>query len=287
MVNLYLQPKITDDAKRKHIYDGSIIVFSPSPSTIALCEYAKKMIQNAFNGSDPQKAQFTMEVEDFVSIAGPLKSKFTNDDQTKILLKNLLDESGYDLNKTYFDVPRLRIVTHGGYLSSGVGYAYKAHRDTWYSSSRSQVNWWMSIYPLEPSQSLTFYPTFWNRPIDNSSAGFDYKEWANVGRKQAMSQIKADTRKHPLPLQELDDDDELRVVSSAAQPILFSGAHLHATSSNNSNLTRFSIDFRTVHIDDLISKRGAHNIDSSAKGTIMGDFFLASDFSPIPKELIC
>jgi len=288
MVNIYLEQRVTDEKDaRKRLYDGSIIVLSSTPSTIALCEYARKIIQNTFNCDDPQKAQFNMKVEDFVSITGPLKSKFTNDYHTKVLVKNILNEFGYDLNKTYFDVPRLRIATHGGYLSSGIGYAYKPHRDTWYSASHSQINWWMSIYQLEPDQSLVFYPTFWNRPVKNSSAEFDYDEWCKFGRKQAMSQIKADTRKHPLPLQELDEKDEIRIVSTAAQPILFSADHLHASSYNNSGLTRFSIDFRTVHHEDLISKRGSQNIDSSAKGTTLGDYILASDFSPISKELIC
>ena len=286
MANIYLDPKITDEVRRDRIFDGSILVYNPTTNSLALCDFAKKMLENAFNSNDPQKVQFTMRVEDFVSIVGPLKSKFTNDEHTKFLIRKLLSDFGCDLDMTYFDVPRLRVVTHGEYLSSGVGYAYKPHRDTWYSSPHCQLNWWMSIYPLEPEQSLSFYPTFWNHAIRNSSDEFNYQEWCTVGRNQAMSQIKVDTRKHPLPKEEIDMKDEIRLVTSAAQAILFSSAHLHATVPNNSGLTRFSIDFRTVHSDDLQSKHGAHNIDCLAKGSTLGDFILASDFSPIPKDLI-
>lgn len=286
MTNIYLDPKTTDDERRHYTFDGSICIFSPSPVSIALCNYAKVMIKNAFGKIDPQTAQFSMGVNDFVATIGPLKSKFTNDVRTKSLVKELLADFDCDLDKTYFDVPRLRVVTHDNYLSAGVGYAYKAHRDIWYSSPTSQLNWWMPVYKLDMDRSLALYPDYWERPIKNSSNEFNYYEWCNVGRKQAMIQVDIDTRKHPLPKEEIDTRGEIRLVSDAGTITLFSAAHLHATVPNTSGLTRFSIDFRTVHIDDLLSRRGAHNIDCSATGTTLGDFIRASDFSPIPKELI-
>jgi len=284
--DIYLKRKFTDFERREKIFDGNILFNDSTPNTIALCEYAKKLMNEAFNGQDPQKAQFNMKVEDFVSIVGPLKSKFTNDEHTKVLLRNVFSEYGCDLDKTYFDVPRLRVVTHGGYLEAGVGYAYKAHRDTWYGSPHSQVNWWMPVFDLELTQPMTLYTKFWDQPCKNSSAEFDYEEWCNVGRKMAMTQIKKDTRKHPIPLEELDSNDGIRVVTNSAEPVIFSSAHLHATTPNNSGVTRFSIDWRTFHYDDIISKRGAHNVDSKSSGSTLGECFLASDFSPIPKELI-
>jgi len=50
---------------------------------------------------------------------------------------------------------------------------------------------------------------------------------------------------------------------------------LHSTVPNFSGRTRFSIDFRTVHIDDVATFRGAHNIDSSCTGTCMNDYLRA------------
>ncbi len=61
---------------------------------------------------------------------------------------------------------------------------------------------------------------------------------------------------------------------------------MHSTVPNTSGETRFSIDFRTVHIDDVISKGGAPNIDSACTGTSLGDFLRASDLARIPNEWI-
>ena len=80
---------------------------------------------------------------------------------------------------------------------------------------------------------------------------------------------------------DIDHRADTRVVCEAAATLLFSGAHLHATVPNTSNQTRFSLDFRTLHVDDLAGKRGATNIDCSAKGSTMKDFLRANDFSPI------
>ena len=50
--------------------------------------------------------------------------------------------------------------------------------------------------------------------------------------------------------------------------------------------TRFSIDFRTVNLDDLVEGVGAPNIDSECTGTTLRDFLRASDLEPLPEEVI-
>jgi hypothetical protein len=55
---------------------------------------------------------------------------------------------------------------------------------------------------------------------------------------------------------------------------------------NTSGVTRFSIDFRTVHLDDAAAKRGAPNIDSACTGTVMRDFHLGADLSRMSDDII-
>jgi hypothetical protein len=69
-------------------------------------------------------------------------------------------------------------------------------------------------------------------------------------------------------------------VAKMGGTVMFSAGQLHATVPNTSGITRFSIDFRTVHMDDMRSGRGAHNQDSAAAGSTFGDFMRASDFAP-------
>ena len=76
-------------------------------------------------------------------------------------------------------------------------------------------------------------------------------------------------------------DPQVRVVPEVGGVMLFSGNQLHSTVPNTSGLTRFSIDFRTVDIDDVQSRREAPNFDSECTGTSLRDFLRAGDFEPI------
>ena len=67
--------------------------------------------------------------------------------------------------------------------------------------------------------------------------------------------------------------------------VAFSAAQLHATAPNTTDATRFSIDFRTVNVDDVRASRCAPNIDSESSGSTIVDFISARNFSPIPDDV--
>src|SRR6201999_4273907 len=186
-----------DRDRLNKLYDGQLFVYSPKPSMLEFIGHARKMIEDAFPGMDPRKAQYSMPVEKYVEIVGPLKPKFIHNDTTKRLIQNVLREYGCDMEKTYQDVPRLRMVTSDGYLTSGVGYAHHPHRDTWYSAPMTQINWWVPIYDIETEQSMAFHPHYWDKPIKNGSKTFNYYEWNSTSRKDAAKHIKSDTRVQP------------------------------------------------------------------------------------------
>jgi hypothetical protein len=79
---------------------------------------------------------------------------------------------------------------------------------------------------------------------------------------------KEDNRPLPRATGPIDLDPQVRLICPVGGLILFSAAQMHSSVSNTSGVTRFSIDFRTVHLDDAVEKRGAPNIDSSCTGTV-------------------
>ena len=68
--------------------------------------------------------------------------------------------------------------------------------------------------------------------------------------------------------------------------MLFSGSQFHSSVPNTSGKTRWSIDFRTVNVDDVEGGRGAPNADCDCTGTTLGDFLRARDFEHLPDDLI-
>jgi hypothetical protein len=286
MVGIILNHRSSDEERRGLLFSGEYLVNSATPATLALAAHAQNMIRDGFAGLDPESAQDGMEVSAFIERVAPLKSAFTNHQRTKELIRDVLVEYGCDLTRTYFDVPRMRVVPHSGYLSAGVSYAYKAHRDTWYSSPHAQVNYWMPIFSVTPQRAMSMFPEYWDTPVENSSGDFDYDEWCRVGRQQAVSQTTVDTRKHPLPLAPVETRSDTRISGMPGDMFMFSAAHLHSTAPNTSGKTRFSMDFRTVNLDDIERGNAAHNVDCRATGTTLGDFLRADDFSKISPDLV-
>jgi hypothetical protein len=198
----------------------------------------------------------------------------------------MLQEFGCDLSKTYFDVPRLRSATSDEYLTSGIAYAFHPHRDTWYSAPSCQLNWWLPVYEIQSDNCLAFHPRYWSQPLRNGSTRYNYYEWNKKSRGNAAQHIKTDTRDQPRPEELVELEPQTRIVCKVGGIILFSGAQLHSTVPNTSGRARFSIDFRTVHLDDVVAKNGAPNIDSASTGTTLRDFLCSADLSQIPEELI-
>jgi hypothetical protein len=283
---VFFDAPVNDDARREQLYKGQLFVYSPSPSSRDLCAFAREMIEDAFGALDPREAQYSLPVEDYAAILAKLKPAFIHHPQSKRLLQGILEELGCDLSKTYFDVPRMRSATHGGYLTTGIAYAFHPHRDTWYSAPPCQINWWLPIYEIEPDNALAFHPRYWSEPVRNGSIDYNYDEWIRTSRPTAAQHVKTDTRKQPKPEEAIELDPQIRVIAGVGGILLFSGAQLHSTVPNTSGRTRFSIDFRTVHIDDVRGKKGAPNIDSACTGTTLRDYLRGTDLQHIPEDVV-
>jgi len=285
MNSVFINLQVSDKIRRERLYQGELFVYLPIPSSLEFCDFAREMIGEAFPGLDPQIAQRSLPVERFAEILAELKPKFIHHPKSKEYIRRILGELGCDLEKTYFDVPRMRTSTSDNYLTSGIAYAFHMHRDTWYSAPFSQLNWWIPIYEIEPENAMAFHPRYWNQPVRNGSSSYNYDEWNQTGRKTAAQHVKTDTRKQPRPEEPVDPDPQIRVILPVGSILVFSAAQMHSTVPNTSGRTRFSIDFRTVNIDDIVAQRGAPNLDSASTGTTLRDYLRGVDLQHLPEEL--
>ena len=63
-----------------------------------------------------------------------LKPAFIHHPESKRHLTAVLEDLGCELEKTYFDVSRMQSSTSSNYLTTGIAYAWHAHRNTVYSA---------------------------------------------------------------------------------------------------------------------------------------------------------
>ncbi len=285
-MNIYVDSKMSEDARRQELYGGAVFVHSPSSSALELCQLAQNMIEEAFHPFNPLTVHEHLAAEKCAEILATLKPQFIHHPRAKECIRGMLAEMGHDLTQTYFDVPRLRTAFPGDYLKSGIAYAFHPHRDTWYSAPFCQVNWWMPVYELNSDNCMALHPHYFARAIKNGSRTYNYYQWNLESRHNAAQHVKTDTRVQPRPEEEIELDPQIRMVCDLGGAYQFSAAHLHSTVPNTSGKTRYSIDFRTVHVGDVLARIGARNVDAKCTGTTMGDYLRGTDGSHLPDEAI-
>jgi hypothetical protein len=283
MTVVHYDSRISDDERRERLYAGDLFVYSPVPETLELVEFARRMLVEAFAPHDPESAQFSMSVES-LALLGRLKPSFIHHPESKRLLAAILARHGCDPEQTYFDVPRLRSSTSDNYLTTGIAFAFHPHRDTWYSAPLCQINWWMPVFPLQWDNCMAFHPRYFSQGVRNSSDIYNYQEWNRSNRFNAAQQIGVDTRPQPKALEPVEIQPDIRLLPPPGGVILFSAAQLHSSVPNTSGRTRFSIDFRVVHLGDVAGMRGAANVDSRCTGSTMGDYLRCTDLQHLPAE---
>jgi hypothetical protein len=286
MTAIYVDPAFDEETRRRRLYDGELVVLSPTPSSAALCAHGAQLLEEAFPGLDPRTAQFEMPVEQYAGVLSGLKPRFIHHPRSKELIQGLLGEVGCELDRTYFDVPRMRTSTSNDYLTSGIAYAFHPHRDTWYSAPPCQINWWLPIYEIDERNTLAMHPHYWDHPVKNGSADYDYERWNAESRHNAAQHIGKDTRVQPKPEEPMELDPSFRFVGPPGSILLFAAAQMHSSVPNDSGYTRCSIDFRTVNLDDLEARDGAPNVDSTCTGTTLNDYLRGTDLAHLPEELV-
>ena len=282
---VHYDSRCTDDERRAALYRGDIFVYSPLPAAQRLAELARAMVEEAFAPHDPRRIDKALSMEECAAVLAKLKPAFIHHPECKALLPEIIRSVGGDAEQVHFDVPRLRSAYPTDYLTSGIAYAFHAHRDTWYSAPFCQINWWLPVYDIEERNCLAFHPDYFDAAVENSSEIYNYYEWNTKNRASAAQHVKSDTREQPKLTRPIERRD-LRLLVPPGGLILFSAAHLHETVPNTSGLARYSIDFRTVHKGDAAARRGAANLDSRCTGTTMRDYLRASDLSRLPDEIV-
>ena len=65
---IYYDAQLSDDERRKLIFEGQLIAYSPRKHSLALVEHARELIREAFAPYDPETAQFHMSVEQYAEV---------------------------------------------------------------------------------------------------------------------------------------------------------------------------------------------------------------------------
>lgn len=274
------------------LFAGEVIVLPPSPQSLALVEAIEKVIGEGPCDNELRQKLNAMPDAALADLTVGLKEKVLKDSSVQALMEDLVRSSGNEIfsGETLFADPvRLRVIPGGREAEFYKASAFGAHRDSWYANSRAQINWWIPLHDVDESQSVLFYPDFFERPIANDSEQFDYATWRNeVGFGKSQLGRGGFYPRVQEPIE--PDEPRFAICAEKGSIVLFSAAHLHQTVINKEESVRISVDFRTV--DPLHEREciGAPDLDNRSRGSATSEYRLiyksARTFLEVFREIV-
>ena len=281
---IHIDPTLSSQELRAQLYAGDLVVLTQLPAVTKMVEHTRRQLEDLFAPHDPEDAHAHYTPAELAIMLGAWKPRFIHDEGSTQIVRDIVDQAGFAPTNTHYDVPKPRTSFPVGHLTTGIAFAFPWHRDVWYSAPAQQINWWLPIYPVRADNAMRFDAACFDRPVPNDSAAFDYYRH-NVGRKTIATQVTIEVQARP-SAPEHPTQAEVIMLPPPGSILMFSGAHLHATIPNTSGRSRYSVDFRTVDVDDLATGAGAPLVDVACTGTAIRDFRNVKNNRPFDEATI-
>jgi hypothetical protein len=257
------------------LYAGEVLHAPPTPASRALVDAARDSLRAAL-GDEPRLAHARLSERAFFEAIGALRREIYLGDRFHALTRACMESLGFERELFAFDPARLRVINHDGHLNPAAAPVYYPHRDIWYGHPACLITWWLPLDDLQERETFVFYPEELSRPVPNDSEIFDYAEWTRrgwdlkIGWQDVESGLRARYPQHLGPAPDLSAG--VGFSCERASHLLFAGAHFHQTRPQSLGTTRFSLDFRVVHLGDYLAGRGAPRVDDRSVGDAVGDY---------------
>ena len=258
---------------KKDIFKGKIFVFKKSKIILDLVQEIKKNILIEYNGP----LEKLHHLDNCEEISSTLVTNLKKIPEFKKLFKIFIKEINFFHENSYWDQFRVRVAPAQNKFSYREASRINSHRDTWGTNIHQQINWWAPISSISETNTMIFYPDYFSKPVKNSTSTWDLNTYLEHRKREDFSYPSA-----PQLLEELPRDANVQSVNIEPGEILcFSGCHLHSSSKEESDNTRFSYEIRTICQDDLDNRREAPNTDCDLQWQFPKIFRNIDDNSPL------
>ena len=258
---------------KKDIFKGKIFVFKKSKIILDLVQEIKRNILIEYNGP----LEKLHHLDNCEEISSTLVTNLKKIPEFKKLFKIFLKEINFFHENSYWDQFRVRVAPAQNKFSYREASRINSHRDTWGTNIHQQINWWAPISSISETNTMIFYPDYFSKAVKNSTSTWDLNTYLEHRKREDFSYPSA-----PQLLEDLPQDASVLSVNIEPGEILcFSGCHLHSSSKEKSDNTRFSYEIRTICQDDLDNRREAPNTDCDLQWQFPKIFRNINDNSPL------
>ncbi len=253
MATILVDPDTPPSELRQALYQGNLVVLSRLTAVADFVQYTREQLGELFKPHDPERAHQHFGKDEMARMLSAWKPSFIHSDRAQTLVCRIIQEAGFVAEETHYDLPKPRTSFPVGHLTTGIAYAFPWHRDVWYSAPAQQINWWLPVFAVRPDNCMSFHLPSFDRDVANTSGEFDYYR-NNAARRTTASQVNKETQVRPAAV-DFRPEDDLVLLPPPGAILLFSGAQLHVSVPNTSGRSRYSVDFRTVDVADLLAGR--------------------------------
>jgi hypothetical protein len=283
-MNIVIDPAVSPDELRQQLYAGHLVILTRLQSLRDFVDYTREELTELFRPYDPEHVHEHIEPQEMAKILSGWKPRFIHGERSRKLVRAIIAEAGFTPADTHYDLPKPRTSFPTGHLTTGVAFAFPWHRDTWYSAPAQQINWWLPVFPVREDNAMSFDLSSFGRAVPNTSDGFDYYQ-NNASRLTTATGVTREVQARPGAVDH-KAVQELVILPAPGEVLLFSGNQLHASIPNTSGRARFSVDFRTVNVPDLMAGRGAPLVDAYCTGTAIRDFISVADETTFDEQTV-
>jgi len=163
---IFFDSTINDELRRQHLYNGQCSSIRLA-QTIAMCEFARELIEEAFRPLDRAGTAYRWKV---CGHFGPQTALYSSSQVKTVYSESSVNRLKHNLLRRAANENR----DEWGYLSSGIAYAFHPHRDT-VLRSLVPTELVVSYLRRRAGQCYGFHPRYWSQPVKNGSSGYNYE----------------------------------------------------------------------------------------------------------------
>ena len=120
------------------LYAGNLVILTRLQALTEFVDYTREELTELFKPHDPEHVHEHIEPAEMAKILGAWKPRFIHSEQSKKLVRAVIEEAGFPPEHTHYDLPKPRTSFPVGHLTTGVAFAFPWHRDVWYSAPPSR-----------------------------------------------------------------------------------------------------------------------------------------------------
>ncbi len=265
----------SNEAARAALYGGTVFKLAATDASRTLADAVLALLRAELGGADERAHSASLPPATLFACIGRVRRALFTEPRWHDAVRAVIGSLGFSPSEYAFDPLRLRTVLSAEHTVAAAAPVYIGHRDTWYAHPQNALTWWIPLDDLAEAETFEFYPDMFAAPVANDSEIFDYDAWVRdgwdlkIGWQNSQAAVHA---RYPASHADLGALRAKGFACAKAETLIFAAAHLHRTLPQTTGRTRFSLDFRIAHLDDVRRGLGAPNVDNRSRGSVVPDY---------------